>query len=381
MLLWILKLTAFLLIGYVGVMAMRRTTAAMRHTLALGVIAGSLLIPMSMLVPAPAVRLNTSIVMDTLMSRAIAGGQGVRLSWATALEVIWAMGVLLVLTRLCIGYWRMARIRRTAAWLEQEILSGDVTVPVASGLLRASVLVPRDFAAWPEQRREAAIRHERTHIERRDLWANLIGNVACAIYWFHPLIWILNSRMRAEQEHACDEAVIASGFDRADYADALLAVARGSGPALIAGCCMKSRAELKDRIAGILRSGVTTTPMFHRLCVGVGVGIFVLAALAPVGAQTVYQVGGDVSAPRVIEHVDPEYTEEAKESKISGTAILSCVIRPDGMAHDCTVVRSLDPGLDRNAAEAIEKWHFAPGTLNGDAVSVSATIEVNFRLM
>jgi outer membrane biosynthesis protein TonB len=45
------------------------------------------------------------------------------------------------------------------------------------------------------------------------------------------------------------------------------------------------------------------------------------------------------------------------------------------------VTRSLDAGLDKKAAEAIEKWTFQPGQKDGKPVAVAATIEVNFRLL
>jgi protein TonB len=78
--------------------------------------------------------------------------------------------------------------------------------------------------------------------------------------------------------------------------------------------------------------------------------------------------------------VEPQYTESARADRINGTVILGCIVGADGLAHDIYVKQSLDPGLDRNAAEAIQKWHFAPGTLKGEPVDVEAVIEVNFRL-
>ena len=83
----------------------------------------------------------------------------------------------------------------------------------------------------------------------------------------------------------------------------------------------------------------------------------------------------------MIYKVDPAYTEEARQQKIAGTTQLSVVIGTDGLAHDINISKSLDPGLDRQAAEAVAQWHFAPGTLNGEPVAVRAVIEVNFRLL
>ena len=82
----------------------------------------------------------------------------------------------------------------------------------------------------------------------------------------------------------------------------------------------------------------------------------------------------------MIYKVDPEYTEEARQAKISGAVMLSLTVGADGLAHDISMVKSLDPGLDRNAVEVLQQWRFAPGTLKGEPVAVRATIEINFRL-
>jgi TonB family protein len=101
----------------------------------------------------------------------------------------------------------------------------------------------------------------------------------------------------------------------------------------------------------------------------------------PVPGPGVYRVGNGVSAPHIVEHPDPAYTEEARAAKLQGTVLLQVVVQPDGTAGQIQVLRSLDAGLDQKAAEAVGKWKFQPGVKDGRAVPVQATIEVNFRLM
>jgi len=95
----------------------------------------------------------------------------------------------------------------------------------------------------------------------------------------------------------------------------------------------------------------------------------------------VFKVGGGVSQPSVLTKVDPEYSEEARKAKYSGTVMLQIVVYTDGHAGDIHVVKSLGMGLDEKAIEAVEKWKFNPGMKAGQAVNVRATIEVNFRLL
>ena len=95
----------------------------------------------------------------------------------------------------------------------------------------------------------------------------------------------------------------------------------------------------------------------------------------------VYRVGGGVSQPTILFKVDPEYSEEARKAKYSGTVTLAVVVDADGHARDIHVVKSLGMGLDEKAVEAVQKWKFKPGMKGSQAVSVRATIEVNFRLL
>ncbi len=95
----------------------------------------------------------------------------------------------------------------------------------------------------------------------------------------------------------------------------------------------------------------------------------------------VFRVGGGVSQPAVIFKVDPEYSEEARKAKYSGTVMLAVIVDAEGHARDIHVVKSLGMGLDEKAIEAVEKWKFKPGMKGGQAVNVRATIEVNFRLL
>ena len=68
-------------------------------------------------------------------------------------------------------------------------------------------------------------------------------------------------------------------------------------------------------------------------------------------------------------------------SAYQGKVVLNVEIGPDGAPHNIRVTQGLGFGLDENAVDALSQWKFAPGTKNGVAVTVAATIEVNFRLL
>ncbi|MBV9403756.1 MAG: TonB family protein [Acidobacteriaceae bacterium] len=95
----------------------------------------------------------------------------------------------------------------------------------------------------------------------------------------------------------------------------------------------------------------------------------------------VYQIGGDVSQPVPVYKPEPEYSEEARKAKYSGTVLLSLVIDEHGNTRDIHVVRPLGLGLDEKAIEAVAKWRFRAAMKGGRPVAVQAQVEVNFRLL
>jgi TonB family protein len=87
-----------------------------------------------------------------------------------------------------------------------------------------------------------------------------------------------------------------------------------------------------------------------------------------------------LSAPVATMKVDPAYPPEVLRDKVEGTVTLYAVIRTDGTVDDIKVLDSLDSRLDDNAVRALSRWHFRPGTKNGEPVALEAVVEVPFRM-
>jgi TonB family protein len=108
-------------------------------------------------------------------------------------------------------------------------------------------------------------------------------------------------------------------------------------------------------------------------------------ALRPVAppkpAAGVHKIGGAVAAPKLVQKVEPAYSEEARLAQYEGRVVIYTEIGPDGRAHNTRVMRGLGLGLDERAIDAIGQWRFEPGKKDGRPVTVAATIEVNFRLL
>jgi TonB family protein len=374
----LLKATALFLAGLALLRFARQSTPAVRYLICFFAITGSLAILGTEFLPESAVIIRMPVSAE-LVPSGHAGSVGLSLTgWVLAL---WASGCGLVLLRLPIGFTVLWRIRRSAVAFESiaaPVFLADVNVPLLTGFFRPVILLPRIAADWPQSRRDAAIRHELAHLERNDLRFNLARAIACAVYWFHPLVWILARRMSAEQESACDDRVLRSGFDRADYADALVQTACCANRGFLPGCAMTSRSGVKARVVRVL-SGPTGKGKETMNAV-FAVLVFVFVAAGSLGAERIYAVGGDVAGPAVLYRVQPHYTEAAKKAKLQGTVRVKFVVDSNGMAQDAVIVRGIGLGLDGSALQALQQWRFRPATRNARPVAVIAAIDVNFRL-
>ena len=83
--------------------------------------------------------------------------------------------------------------------------------------------------------------------------------------------------------------------------------------------------------------------------------------------------------PKVIEVVDPEYSEEARENKTTGTVVVAFFVSNAGSVADVWIAKPLGFGLDEKAEEAVEKYRFAPAQYDGRPVGIQLSTSVLFQ--
>src|SRR5262249_13954286 len=143
----------------------------------------------------------------------------------------WLLGVGVLSLRLLAGAAAVARLRRGRSPLPGDwpqrvtrlagrigfraaptvCLSARTAQALAARVPRPLLLLP---AAWlmdlPPDVLEAVIAHELAHLRRHDLWINLWLRVAETVLFYHPAVWWLSRRLRAERELCCDELAAAA---------------------------------------------------------------------------------------------------------------------------------------------------------------------------
>lgn len=197
-------------------------------------------------------------------------------SLTTVIVWVWVFGLLTLLVRLLLQTMAAQRRVRHAihlhgtAWHDQRDrvarmlgLRHEVKLkrcsnalsPMVIGFIKPVVLLPNDAEGWSPERRHLVLLHELAHIQRHDVWTQLLATVACAVHWYNPFAWWGASQMKRLREIACDDVVVTFSSVPADYAQALLDVAkRYHCEPLTNAVAMARSSHVERRIAAILSS-------------------------------------------------------------------------------------------------------------------------------
>lgn len=182
-------------------------------------------------------------------SRAVSLALAPSTTLAALLVLTWLTGVM------CVAFVLWARQRTAAAGVKHDAQGGWRTPagssPALLGAWRPRLVLPLDFEARFDASEQAAIlAHEAAHLRRRDnLWA-LVATTLATLQWFNPLAWPALRRFRADQELACDAAVLSAtpGVDSATYLRALLKSDELAAPLAAATTSWRGTHPLVERI-------------------------------------------------------------------------------------------------------------------------------------
>jgi TonB family protein len=348
-----------------------------------------------------------SIVIGSIDS-VVATTQGT--PWPAVIVIVFTAGLLVQLSALALGLRRLWRIRgrATAVDLPSDILalqrrmgvrrvrwvtSPDAPGPATFGYRHHIVLLPQVVLDDPGIRQAIAC-HELWHVKRADWATAFLVELMRVVFWYHPAMWWLANRVDLLREQAVDQAVIRELGERDSYLQALLASASVSVDLPPIGATAWSRRRhLAARVKALMQPpdpwvnpGMEQMKQMLVFVIALQVSSSSLVAFPatprPQQPDTVYSVGGDVTPPKVVRMVRPDYTTEAMQLGITGEVVVSAVIKDDGSVGDVSVKQSLDDryGLDDAALAAVRQCVFSPAMRQGKPVAVRVDISMKFTL-
>lgn len=296
---------ATLLVGVAGLAALvlRRASAATRHLVWLCCLSALVLLPLAaLLTPAWQPSVEPAAFLPQVARTVIvvsASGPASPIAWTTIALMIWGAVALLLIARLGVSQQRVAALIRNAMpYTGDAALSPETDVPLVCGLLRPVVLLPAEAVEWTEARRAVVVRHEAAHAARFDPLAQVVADVACALYWPLPWVWLASRQLRMEAELACDDGVLRSGECASDYAGHLIDIVRGlSGRERIpqGGIPMARLNQLEVRLRSLLARNVNRGAASHRTLITAALGALMLMVPLAAVRMPAFALTGGVS--------------------------------------------------------------------------------------
>jgi TonB family protein len=343
----VVKATLALILALGGAWLLRGQRAALRHA-ALAAAFGVLLVLPAAALFAPAIRITMPAaaperILNTPSTPPYAAlnqsrskpaiPQPAAIPFGELLIALWLSGATLFLAPIAIGLWQIGRVRRAASSCSrtqsavdalvresgvrrrvQALVNGSISGPMTCGIVRPAIVLSQDAPTWNDDELGRALVHELEHVRRFDWATHCLARVACAVYWFHPLVWIAWRRLALEAERACDDAVV-SRSEATDYADQLIELAQrmqaAGRPPLLA---MASRSDLYTRVGAVLdkrqRRGRA------------GIGAIALACSAALALALTISPLRLVAAPQALPPVDTAVNLRASTALVVETVVV-----------------------------------------------------------
>lgn len=273
------------------------------------------------------------------------------------------------------------------------------------------------FSALNDKEAESVLLHELVHVKQHDNLRRFFQAGVVAVFWFHPLVWWLDRRLRWESERACDEQVLLLTNENRAYASGLIKAMRYALGLDLPGVSGMSRMRVKSRIQAVLNhQNRKDSPVKLALMVSVLVGLFGLTTLfaaapvpapaegtaaatpsktvehpvdqskvasdlgatTPLPADKVWQVTELDQIPIVRLQTQPVFPPELKKAGVKAEVIVSWVLDLDGNVGEVKVYSSTDHRFDQASMDAVRQWKFRPGMKDGHPVKVAMTCPIVF---
>ena len=332
---------------------------------------------------------------DALVTSGASGATGMT-AWLQAqllsIVAFWAVCAAVLTLRMALGLlWlrRTERSQRTDASLQAVVtqLAGSFGVkravrlrvvdsldsPVTAGWWRPLVLVPAALASgMPHELLEALLAHEMAHVRRLDYLVNLGQNVIEILLFYHPAVWWISGRVRAEREQIADDlaarhtgaprtlARALSELERMQFSSAHLAVGANGG-------------DLLTRVKRLVRPDTQAFNWKAALPVlglaAACLSVYAHASVRSPSAPLVKLIAERAPIADFRSCKKPKWPDGALAAGRTGTVTLGFKISADGNPVASRIEQSSGHAdLDEAAKAGIEQCHFKPGTGNGQPV-------------
>ena len=276
--------------------------------------------------------------------------------------------------------------------------SNHIHSPILIGLFKQILVIPEDFEElYNTEQQQLIISHEICHFSQHHMWTNQLALMLLALFWFNPLAWRAYAAFRQDQEHACDQVVLARKQTRSriQYCKALLLAAETSPPNAFTLLSFKNSfkqngeqnfmfnriEQIKQMSKNISTKGTITK--VAKLSIVTLVASSLLAGVSYAGSQVMQnkhtaKVDKKEINDRYPTHrIEPKYPLAAAKSGTEGSVVLKFDIEVDGSVSHVEVVNAKPAYVfDKEAVRALKQWRYK----SSGKVSKNLLVQLDFLM-
>lgn len=332
----------------------------------------------------------------------IAGGQlesGYE-SWIVVLFTLWIIGVATLLIRVISRHFKLLQKLSRAGIIPatpdipanvQLLRSAEEHSPLVTGFFKHTILLPASSRRWKPGVQRTIIAHELQHVRSGDHWINLLQILSQVLFFFNPVVWLLNNRINLYREIHCDNKTInALAIKPRSYAANLLHIAESISntkkilPA--ASYFSQCRSGLSKRIMYQLQK--EGNPLKANILSGAAIAMLVMLMAIPFSCSsdtaTATGIESDIvemskltTKPKLTSTPELKYPPLAKKADIEGTVVVAVLVDKAGNVVEASIEKSV-PDLDQAALDFVQASSFSAGEVDGKAVSTKLKLPIKF---
>jgi bla regulator protein BlaR1 len=253
--------------------------------------------------------------------------------------------------------------------------SSHIHSPILIGLFQQILVIPEDFETLytPEQQ-QLIISHEVCHFSQHHMWTNQLALLLLALFWFNPLAWRAYAAFRQDQEHSCDQVVLArkQTQSRIQYCKALVLAAETSPPNAFTLLSFKQNGEqhfMFNRIEQIKQmskglSAKNTMAKVAKIGLVTLVSSSLLVGVSYAGSQVMQDKKAEAHKEEKVhayptQRIEPKYPTAAVEAGTEGSVVLKFDVEADGSVSHVEVVNAKPAYVfDKSAVTALKQWRY-----------------------
>ena len=258
--------------------------------------------------------------------------------------------------------------------------SSHIHSPILIGLFKQVLVIPEDFETlYTTEQQQLIISHEMCHFSQHHMWTNQLALMLLALFWFNPLAWRAYAAFRQDQEHSCDQVVLARKHtqSRIQYCKALVLAAETSPPNAFTLLSFKNSFKqngeqhfMFNRIEQIKQmskafSAKSTIAKVAKLSLVTLVSSSLLAGVSYAGHQLHQDESKNGSIQKVVNglsptiRIEPKYPVTAAKAGTEGSVVLMFNVEADGSVSHVEVINGKPAYIfDKSAVTALKQWRY-----------------------